>query len=86
MNLEVSPSFLLFIFLVELVWIVAVLSVARTKTEDPTDRIVWLLIILFLNILGVVLYLCFGPKSNRAMLSPEAYEAEIKKRANEGKL
>ena len=79
------PSWLLPLAIVSfVVWIWSVVTIAREKTEDPLDRIVWLLIVLFLNILGTILYMVFGP--NRSNVDARDHEAEIKRRANEGRL
>jgi hypothetical protein len=80
-------------------WIFSIVVIARTKTEDPLDRIVWLLIVLVLNIFGSALYLIFGPKASRAAeksvnyeydreikIPDYDYDREMKRRANEGTL
>ncbi len=63
-------------------WLWSVVTIAREKTEDPLDRIVWLIIVLALNIFGTILYILFsGPKQT----NPHD-ESELKRRANEGML
>lgn len=68
-----------------ILWLWSVVVIANEKTEDPYDRIVWLLIVLLLNFLGTLLYIFFAGNKNpkKNLLSAEQ---EIKRRANEGKL
>ena len=72
-----------------ILWLCSVVAVARTKTEDPFDRIVWLLIVLALNFVGTLLWLFFsGAEKSKVSASGEVpgSEADIKRRANEGTL
>jgi hypothetical protein len=80
---SMDSSFFVFLVVIALVaWLWSVVVIAREKTEDPFDRIVWLMIVLLLNIVGTILYVLFSgsPKST----APD--EAELKRRANEGDL
>ena len=43
-----------------LLWLGSVVWIAKENTEDPFDRIVWLMIVLTLNFVGTVLYLVFA--------------------------
>jgi hypothetical protein len=77
----------LLIAVVSVVWIATVVHVARTKTNDPMDRLVWLLIVIFLNFIGALLYFVWGPgREDQPELTPDEYEKDIKRRANEGLL
>jgi len=84
------PGWLIFIIIVGVIaWLWSVVRVATRRTEDPYDRIVWLLIILALNIVGTILYVLFGMVRTAATSEdsePLTSEAEIKRRANEGTL
>lgn len=81
----------LLIGIAELLWLWSIVGIAQTKTEDPYDRIVWLLIVLALNFVGTVLYFFAsghymkGKPPNWVKTAPET-EEEIKRRANEGTL
>ena len=85
-------SFAGLIVVTQIVWLCSVVSVARNKTEDPFDRIVWLMVVLALNIIGTLLYLFFGAgvaqkrSSSHPLLPPAVTEDEVKRRANEGTL
>ena len=89
-NADSIPGWLISIIIVgEIVWLWSVVRVATKRTEDPFDRIVWLLIVLALNIVGTILYVLFGMVSQTADSDedwPLNYDEEIKKRANEGRL
>ena len=72
-----------------ILWLCSVVQIATTKTEDPFDRIVWLLIVLALNFVGTLLWIFFsGAEKSKVSASGEApgSEADIKRRANEGTL
>jgi len=64
-----------------LLWLWSVVVIARNKTEDPYDRIVWLIVVLALNFVGTLLYFFFAQDSPKP-----GSEEEIKRRANEGTL
>jgi heme/copper-type cytochrome/quinol oxidase subunit 2 len=63
-------------------WLWSIVAIAREKTADPLDRIVWLMIVLMLNVIGTVLYVLF---SGTKKANPHD-ESELKRRANEGTL
>ena len=41
-------------------WIWTIIDAALREFQDSTEKIVWILVILFLNILGSLIYLFFG--------------------------
>lgn len=49
------------ITLIELVWLWSVITIVRQKTPEPSDRIVWLIIVLFFNFLGTIAFMFFYP-------------------------
>lgn len=72
-NISHMPFMGLLVFIiVELVWLWSVLTVARQKTPDPFDRIVWLMIVLALNIIGTILYALFSPRN---VIDPQPYRS-----------
>jgi type VI protein secretion system component VasK len=85
---DVAPEVLVAIGIVLVLWLWSVVEIARKKTEDPFDRIVWLLIVLALNIVGTFLYLFFAGGAAKAATPSmkDDPEKEIKRRANEGTL
>lgn len=53
----------LLIFLFALViWIIALVAVANGRFNDNTTKLCWFFIILFLNVLGVLLFVIWGRK------------------------
>lgn len=65
-----STLWLILFLVVELIWLASIVSIARQKTPDPFDRIVWLLIVLALNIFGTILYALFSPMN---VIDPNRY-------------
>ena len=41
-------------------WIVAIIDVVRSKFQDETTKIIWLLIVILLGFLGAIIYRIFG--------------------------
>jgi hypothetical protein len=74
------------LFIALALWIWSVVVVAKEKTEDPYDRIVWLLIILALNFLGTLLYFFFAGDPKTQERQNKNSEQDIKRRANDGTL
>ncbi len=70
---DLSGTAITIIVVVQLLWLWSVVAIARERTDEPTDRVVWLMIVLFLNILGTVLYLCFSPVKQSEIKSPRSF-------------
>ena len=51
----------LFVILGIIPTVIALIDILKSKFKD-NDRVIWLLIVLFLNILGAILYLVIGRK------------------------
>lgn len=83
---QISPWSACWLIVGMLLWLWSVVVVAREKTEDPYDRIVWLLIILCLNFVGTFLYFFFGGDAKAKEARKVRSEEEIKRRANDGTL
>ena len=49
-------------------WIYTIVDVARNKFSDDTTKIVWLLVVIFLGLLGSLIYWIFG-RSNRVVVN-----------------
>jgi hypothetical protein len=49
-------SFGWLVVVTQVIWLCSVVSVARNRTKDPFDRVVWLIVVLALNIVGTFLY------------------------------
>jgi phosphoglycerol transferase MdoB-like AlkP superfamily enzyme len=56
-----GPYMLLFL-LVIVIWCIALVAVANGRFNDNTTKLCWFFIILFLNILGVLLFVIWGRK------------------------
>lgn len=56
---------LLFLGLFTLLPVIALVDVIRSNFKGANDKIIWVLIILFLNVIGAVLYYFMG-RSQRA--------------------
>lgn len=66
---------LLFILLLMIVWIAALINMLRNPAIQGSDKIVWTLIIIFLNVLGALIYFCVAPKPKlRLNVSPQSHE------------
>lgn len=89
-NVTTMPGWLVAgIFVGIILWLWSVVVIAREKTADPYDRIVWLLIVLMLNIVGTLLYFFFADDPSAKTRSEAELadsEAELKRRANDGSL
>jgi hypothetical protein len=60
-DLGIPTEVLLTLVLIQFpIWIWSIVLIAKKRTKEPTDRIVWLLVALFLGILGTILYFIFG--------------------------
>lgn len=55
---------LLFIFVVPVIlWILAILDIVKSDFKDNTIKIVWLLVVIFLPVIGSILYFIAGRSS-----------------------
>jgi hypothetical protein len=86
-NSDGLPSWALFgIGIALILWLWSVVVIAKEKTEDPYDRIVWLLIVLLLNFIGTLLYFFFAGDAKSGNEQIAEAKRDIKRRANEGRL
>ncbi len=53
---------ILILFLILVIWSVALVTVANSRFNDNTTKLCWFLIILFLNIIGILLFVFWGRK------------------------
>jgi hypothetical protein len=80
-----NPAPALFILL-QAFWVAVAVSIARNRTQEPTERIAWLLIFLFFNLPGVALYTLIAPSPGSAKQTPDEHVADIERHANQGTL
>lgn len=43
-----------------IVWIIAIVDIAKSEYKNPNDKIVWLLLVVLLPLFGVILYFILG--------------------------
>ena len=65
MGLGGTELFLIFLSLLILVVclvlpIVALIDIIRSDFQGPNDKLIWVIVVLFLNVLGAALYLFIG--------------------------
>ncbi|MFN3802600.1 PLDc N-terminal domain-containing protein [Belliella pelovolcani] len=53
-----------FIFFV--LWVVTIVNAVQSNFKDPNMKLIWILIILFANFLGVILYWVIAPGQKRS--------------------
>ncbi len=88
----IPPILIILWIVVEIIWLASVVRVANKATKEPLDRVVWLMVILFLNIMGTILYWLFAQcretsqKAARVANADAERERAIKERANRGAL
>lgn len=59
---QFEGPYLLFFLLVLVIWCIALVAVANGRFNDNTTKLCWFFIILFLNILGALLFVIWGRK------------------------
>ncbi|MFT3844211.1 MAG: PLDc N-terminal domain-containing protein [Lacibacter sp.] len=55
-------SFFLLFLLLLAVWCIALVAIANGRFNDNTTKLCWFLIVLFLNVIGVLLFVFWGRK------------------------
>ena len=53
--------FILFIIGGAVFWIWSLVDCLKSEWKNPSDKVVWLLVILFLNLFGSILYVLISP-------------------------
>ncbi len=46
--------------------VIALVDILRSQFEDPNNKLIWVLIVLFLNVAGAILYYAIGRKQRVA--------------------
>lgn len=54
-----------------LVWILTIVDIIRSEFTDPSNKIVWFLLVLFLPLLGMILYCFIGTGQKKPWISPK---------------
>ena len=54
---------LMFVVLLFFFWISALVDLLQNTAIQGTEKIVWVLVVIFLNVLGAILYFFIAPKS-----------------------
>ena len=44
------------------IWVYALIDILRSKFVDSTHKLIWILVVIFIPVLGAVLYLFIGKK------------------------
>lgn len=52
--------FLMFMLLPSLLWIVVLIDILKSNFKDPNGKIIWALVVIFLPIIGCILYFAIG--------------------------
>lgn len=64
---NIGGGSLVIILIYGLVWIYCLVDILRSDFKDPNMKIIWILIILFAQVIGSLIYLAMG-KSTKASL------------------
>ena len=56
-----SLFFLILVIAAGIFWMWTLVDCLKAEWKNPTDRIVWLLVIVLLNLLGAILYVLISP-------------------------
>jgi Phospholipase_D-nuclease N-terminal len=52
--------FIAFTLFMSVLWIYAIIDIARRQFSDSTTKLIWLLVVIFLYGIGTIVYLVFG--------------------------
>lgn len=50
----------IFIFLPSILWIIALIDILKSNFRDSNGKIIWALVVIFLPIIGSILYFAIG--------------------------
>jgi uncharacterized membrane protein len=50
----------LIIFIIMILWIVALVDVLRSRFDTSTDKLIWTLVVIFVPLAGIILYFFIG--------------------------
>ncbi len=42
------------------IWLYTIIHIITSRYKESSDRVVWLLVVLFLPVIGILLYILFG--------------------------
>ncbi|MFD2248538.1 PLDc N-terminal domain-containing protein [Pontibacter ruber] len=61
---------LLFLGIPTILWLWALIDLLNSDFEKGIDKLIWLVVIVFIPLLGALLYLLFGRKQKARSLNP----------------
>lgn len=59
-NIGGGSIFLLFLLIYSILWIYCLVDIIRSEFKDPNMKIIWIVIILFAQVIGAIVYLAMG--------------------------
>jgi hypothetical protein len=59
-NIGGGTIFLLFGLIYSILWIYCLVDIIRSEFKDPNMKIIWIVIILFAQVIGAIVYLAMG--------------------------
>jgi len=59
-SMGMTSMFLMFASFI--VWAWAIIDILKSDFKDSTNKLIWLLVVIFLTVLGALLYFLFGRK------------------------
>jgi hypothetical protein len=62
---EIFIGIILFSLASVVIWIMALVDALQNKRLEGNDKIMWVLLIVFLQFLGAILYYCLAPREKR---------------------
>jgi hypothetical protein len=69
---------LFFVLLPLVLTVISLISCLSATFADPTNKLIWVIVILFLPLLGPILYFCISPSQRRSgMLPPPIHSRRI---------
>lgn len=55
-------------------WIYALVDVVRSEFKVPTNKVTWIMVLMFMPFLGVILYFLFGSKQKEEVVEDHSEE------------
>ena len=55
-------------------WIYALVDVVRSEFKVPTNKVTWLMVLMFMPFLGMILYFLFGSKQKEEIVEDHSEE------------
>jgi len=61
-------------FIITILWILALIDILKSEFKDPNNKLVWIIVMIFLGPLGMIIYAAVGERQKARYVNKQKQE------------